>query len=174
MKFACPVAGTALAALLLCAGGVARASEGERALSVNAGYATYSSGDDRNPHGGAVGVGYEYSLSDALWLRGAATGGAYVDDGSSAWSSHATFGVTYVFDVLRYVPYANIGAGVLLTDSGADSAPIAVDPIVEIGVGLDVLSRRERSYGGFLRVSALSDTTLFWAGARVSWRSGFF
>ena len=173
MDFARPVASAALVAAVVLSSGAAQASEGERTLSVSAGYATFR-GDDRTPHGGAVGVGYEYGLSDALWLRGSGTAGGYADDGSFAWSSHATVGVTYVFDVLKYVPYANLGAGVLLTDSGADDAPIAVDPIVELGVGLDVLASRERSYGGYVRVSTLSNTTLFTAGFRLSWRSGFF
>jgi len=173
MKVCRGLAAATAATAIGLVGGIAQASEDERILSVTANYATFSA-DERNPHGAGLAAGFEYGLSDALWLRAAGGGAAYSDSGDFAWSSHATFGITYVLDVLQYVPYVNIGAGVFVTDSARDDVDLTVDPVAELGLGLDVLSSRRFSYGAYLRVSALTDTTIFRAGLRMSWRSGFF
>ena len=160
-------------ALLSALSQPAGASDGEKIWSLTTGYATFSF-EDNNPQGGSLGFDGEYGLSDALWLRASATGAAYSDGGSLAWSGHAVFGITYVLDVLEYVPYVNLGAGAIVLDSSDDDFELQVDPLVEIGLGLDILKSRDFSYGFFLRVNALTDTTFFNAGVRFSWRSGFF
>lgn len=149
----------------------ARAEDGESALSVSLGYGTYSI-PDHTPHGGALGLAYERGFSDALAWRLGAGGGAYRGGGQLSYSGHAVAGLTYRFDVLKYVPYAQLGVGGVVI-SGPEVSQVS--PLVELGVGLDVLASRSFSYGVQVKFeSFVQETSLFTAGLRLSWRWGFF
>ena len=82
-------------------------------------------------------------------------------------------GVTYRFDVLKYVPYATAGVGALLPAGG----PLARSPSagVVVGGGLDVLASRERSWGLELRLASFGgDVTVVTIGVRGTARWGYF
>jgi len=163
----------ATAAALVCvlAGPAARAEDGERAFSLSLSYASYTI-PDHEPLGGVIGVDYERGLSDAVWVRGSAGGGLYYSDGP-AYSGHAIIGLTYAFDVLKYVPYANVGAGAIVV--AGDEFDTEIEPLIEIGAGIDFLRSREFSWGFVVRYETYTHETSFvTAGARMTWRSGFF
>jgi hypothetical protein len=161
----------ALAAAL--APSVAAASEGESVLSLSLGYAGYSLADQEKSASGALfGVEYERGITDALWLRGQLGYGAY-PFGEFSHSGDASFGLTYAIDVLKYVPYVKGGLGVL--GVAGPAVDTAIYPLVEIGAGLDILRSRSFSYGIEARVEAFFEGTAFFtAGARLSYRWGFF
>ena len=148
------------------------ASEGEHALSFSLGYATYAI-PDYNPHGGVFGVDYERGFSDAFSFRLSGGLGGYRGDGLSTYSGHLVAGLTYLFDVVKYVPYANLGIGGIVIAGGEDGTRSSV--LVELGVGVDVLRSRSFSYGIGLRFETfLQETSFFTAGLRATWRWGFF
>ena len=152
--------------------GLALADEDESVLSLRLAYAGFSV-PDRTPHGGTLGLDYERGISDAVWLRASGGGAAMYDAGSPYYLGHAEVGVTYVIDVLRYVPHVDVGiGGIYLRGDGIEDP---IQPMIQIGGGLDMLVSRERSYGVFVRYeSFLGRTAFFTAGARMSWRWGFF
>ena len=152
-----------------------QAADGERALSLGLGYATYTQ-PGYNPHGAVLGMDFERGFSDALSWRVSGGAGAYYRNGLS-FSGHLTIGLTYLFDVLKYVPYANVGVGgiVIGGDAGGGESDIDVSPLAEIGVGLDILRSRTASYGVYIRFETLlQETSFLTAGVRSTWRWGFF
>jgi hypothetical protein len=152
----------------------AGADEGESALSVGLSFATFSI-PDHDGQGAALGVEYERGLSDAFWLRASAAGAAHHggDEDGTSYAGHGALGLTYVIDVLKYVPYLHAGIGAVALGGGALDRE--VHPVAEIGIGLDILSRRGLSYGAFARLgSFLDDSAFVTAGLRLSWRWGFF
>ena len=157
---------------LILVPGRALADEDESMFSLSLAYAGVSV-PDHTPHGGALGIAYERGVSDAVWLRASCGAGAMYDAGAPAYLAHAEVGVTYVIDVLRYVPHVDLGiGGIYLHGDGIEDS---LQPIIQIGGGLDLLVSRERSYGLFVRYeSFLGRTAFFTAGARMSWRWGFF
>jgi hypothetical protein len=164
---------SALLAGVLLAPGQAAADEGESALSVGAAFSTFTI-DDADGPGGGLTLEYERGLSDAFWLRGSAAGALH--DGGDAgglYTGQATVGLTYVIDVLKYVPYLHAGIGAVVLGGGELDAE--VHPLGEIGIGLDLLVSRERSYGFFARAGTfLEDSAFVAAGVRMTWRWGFF
>jgi hypothetical protein len=161
-----------LLALTAAAPGAAGAAEDERALSLSLGYAAFHL-DERSPQGAQLGLVFERGVSDAVNLRAAAAAGLHADAGSAVGSAQAVLGITYLIDVLKYVPYVSAGAGALFVAGGAlDSG---LQPMIELGLGLDVLSSRTFSWGLELRAGAfLEGGGLLSAGVRTSWRWGFF
>ncbi|GAB4518426.1 MAG: hypothetical protein Tsb0020_37000 [Haliangiales bacterium] len=168
----------ALTLALLGIGGAAHASDGQHALSVSVGYGSLLVTDEGadtgtdTAHGGVLGVAYSRGFSDALsWRVSGGVGGYY--GASALLSGQVSAGLVYRFDVLKYVPYLTAGVGaIVVSDSDVN---LDIDPLVELGVGLDVLQSRHRSYGVFARVeSLLQNTSFFTAGVRVTWRWGFF
>jgi len=164
----------------------ARADEGERIFSIYGGVATFASGvgsgeeDTASGVGAQIGIDYERGLTRAVWFRASAGGALYTGRPTSA-SGQATAGLTYVFDVFKYVPYAHIGLGgaaiYLDRTPEADDADNGTElhPLVELGLGLDVLSKDDFSYGFHLRFQSFLDrTALALGGVRISWRWGFF
>lgn len=169
-----PVAGTAYA-------------EGERALSVGLGWATFSTlGEPVNNQapptlapdiGGALTVSYEHSVSTDVSLRGELAGGAFYGGeqqmaGQTSYAGLADVGAALRFDVLKYVPYAFAGIGGVILGGG----PIdrGADFVLVIGGGLDWLRSRERSYGFEARVASFGgDTTVVTIGLRGTVRWGF-
>jgi hypothetical protein len=161
-------------ALALLAGGPAPAAadEGESALSFSLGYASFAI-PEHEPRGGSIGLEFQHGLGEDLWVRAAVAGAAYATGGEASWTGQGTVGLTYVVDVLRYVPYLNAGVGAVMLGGGPLDR--ALHPVVELGAGLDVLARRGLSYGVFVRLASfLDDSAFVSAGARVTWRWGFF
>ena len=179
----------ALPLLLVAASGVPRAhAENERALSIGVGWATFSiAGEPTNgmaPEsvspdvGGAVSISYEHAIGSDVAVRGELAGGVFYggnaeDQAGTSYAAIADAGVTYRFDVLKYVPYAFGGVGAVATTGG----PIERDLnfVLAIGGGLDILLSRERSYGFEARLASFGgDVTVFTLGVRGTARWGYF
>jgi hypothetical protein len=129
--------------------------------------------------GGSLAVTYEHAIGTDIALRGELVGGLFYGGHSDMQSalSYATLvdaGITYRFDVLKYVPYAFAGVGAVVTSGG----PIGgtVDPVLVIGGGLDVLVDRSRSWSAIEgRLASFGgDVTVFTLGVRVTTRWGYF
>lgn len=162
-------------------------AEGERALSVSIGWATFSapgkaSGRQTPPSvspdiGGGVGASYEQAVSSDLNLRGELVGGVFYGGGSAMQSKTSTAllgdaGIAFRFDVLKYVPYAFGGIGAVTAGGGPIDRGTAF--VVVIGGGLDWLQSRERSYGFEVRVASFGgDITVVTVGLRGTVRWGF-
>lgn len=159
----------------------AQAAEGETSLSLFLGYGTYAL-SDYAPHGSVVGVDYERGFSDSLSWRLSGGLGTYRGGGAFSYSGHMVAGLTYLFDVLKYVPYANVGVGAIAIRSPDPAllpdtvdAATEVSALLELGVGVDVLHSRSFSYGVQMRFeSFIEQTAFFTLGVRASWRWGFF
>jgi hypothetical protein len=152
----------------------ASADEGEHALSAGLGFARFSI-PEHDGDGGALTIEYERGLSDAFWLRVTSTGAVYRggDREGTGYTGNLVAGLTYVIDVLRYVPYLHAGVGALTL--GGDALDSEIHPMAEIGIGLDILARRGLSYGLFARAGTfLDDSAFITAGLRLTWRWGFF
>ncbi len=168
---------SACAAVLVVAALGARpaaADEGETALSVGLGFAHFSI-PEHDGDGGALTIEYERGLSDAFWLRATTTSSVYRggDQDGTGYAGNALIGLTYVVDVLKYVPYLHAGAGAVVL--AGEALEEDVHPLAEIGIGLDILARRGLSYGFFGRAGTfLDDSAFITAGLRLTWRWGFF
>ena len=150
----------------------ARADEGERILSVGAGYSSFSV-PDHVGYGAALVFDYERGYNQAIWLRASASLGGFYDEGDPAGLASGTIGLTYALDVLKYLPYFHLGVGgqYLYADEVSDS----LLPFVQAGAGLDYLKSASRSYGVFARFeSFLGRSAALIVGGRMSFRSGFF
>lgn len=165
-------------AVVLAIPGPASAGEGERAVSVAAGYATYATPDDEmmatlTPTGGAaIGVGYERALGDEVSWRADLLLAGYLG-GGAAGSALGSVGLVYRIDVLKYVPYVDVGVGALIRGGGP--FPLGVEPALRIGGGVDILQSRARSWGVVATLTSFaSTTTTFSAGLRSTWRWGYF
>jgi hypothetical protein len=164
--------------LILCVlGGIARAGEGESALSPSLGWATYSTLDkDGKPVsptiGGMLGATYERGISEALSWRVSVVGGGF-SGGGTTWAAWGAVGAVYRFDVLQYVPYVEVSGGAVLL--GGAPLDAGAHPLLELGGGLDWLQDRDRSYGVEVRLGSFAgDTTLLTIGLRATWRWGYF
>ena len=174
------LAGCALILVLLVrAPGAVVASEGESALSASLGGGTFvlpgeEEDESIGPSGGGVAlVSYERGISEALSWRVELSGGLYTGGGLS-WSGAAAGGLVYRFDVLKYVPYALVEVGGSLVGGGPVPEPV-LDPVVQIGGGIDFLLGRSRSWGLEARVASFAgDTTIVSVGARYTIRWGYF
>ena len=165
---------TLLAALLVLAAAApaAQADDGESALSVSLGYASFAI-PEHEPPGGAFGLEYERGLSDVFWLRAAAAGAVYGAEGGPSYATQGSIGLTYVVDVVKYVPYLHAGIGGVGLFGG--DLERQLHPVAELGAGLDILARRDLSWGPWLRLASfLDDSEFISGGVRLSWRWGFF
>lgn len=172
--------------LLLGAGAGAAHGDGERALSVGVGWATYSAlgkpvGKQAPPSlspdvGGALVASYEYAISSDVALRGELAGGAFHGGNQamqSAWSyaSLADAGAVFRFDVVQVVPYLFGGVGGVV--SGGGPIDRGVDFVLVAGGGVDWLYSRERSIGAEVRIASFGgDITLATIGVRGTLRWG--
>jgi hypothetical protein len=164
------------------------AAEGDRALSLGIGWATFSvpgeAVDNMAPPqispdvGGAVFATYEHSISTDFSLRldgafGAFYGGGTEKQSKGSYAGLGDVGGVFRFDVLKYVPYLFGGLGAVATTGGPIDG--GVDFVVAIGGGLDILLSRERSYGFEARLASFGgDTTVFTLGVRGTCRWGYF
>lgn len=167
--------------------GVARA-EGDRALSVSLGYATFSvPGKMTNGQvppaitpdaGGSLSVIYEHAIGSDISLRGELagalfTGGNTPKQSDPSYAALGDVGVVFRFDVLKYVPYAFAGLGGIA--SGGGPIDRGAELALAIGGGLDVLQSRSRSWGIEGRVASFGgDVTIVTVGLRGSVRWGYF
>jgi len=178
---------TQLLPVILCLSTPAWA-EGERALSAGLGWATFSAPgqatDNTEPKavspdvGGALGITYEHAIGSDFSLRGELAGGLFyggqdMDQSAMSYAALADVGMTFRFDVLKYVPYAFGGVGALATTGG----PIGrgVELVAALGGGLDVLMSRSTSWGIEGRLASFGgDVTVFTLGLRATTRWGYF
>ena len=163
-------------------------AEGDRAASVEASWATFSTvgkkmGTKEPPalspdYGLSVAGMYEHALSTDLSLRGELAG-AYFSGGQQKGETDTSYallgdvGGVFRFDVLKYVPYAFAGVGGVLSTGG----PIdqGSEFVVVVGGGLDVLASRERSWGIEGRLASFGgNITIFTFGLRGSVRWGYW
>jgi hypothetical protein len=174
---------TALAAVATPA-----AADGERALSVEVGWATFSApapamGSAVPPTlspdiGGELGVIYEHGVSTDFSLRGEIAGGLFYGgatkkESNTTLSGLADVGIVFRFDVLKYVPYAFGGVGAI--DSHGGPIGGGAEAVLVVGGGLDILTSREHSYGFEARLASFGgDFTLLTVGVRGTMRWGFF
>jgi hypothetical protein len=139
----------ALAGCLSVARGAAAAGEREWQVGLRLGAGTVSI-DGRKPWGIAGGLDVEYGLTDAWAIRLSLEGSTH--DVSKASDKDmrpegairtdaALIGLTYAFDVLRLVPYADLQIGFAQVQ-GAVTAPQSL-LAMELGIGADYfVSRR--------------------------------
>ena len=174
----CPVRPALVLVLAVVSAGPAWAGDGESAASAGVGLATYATPaeDDEAmlmPTGGlSLQATYERGLGDYASVRGHLAGAIY-GGGGIAGTGLGTLGLSYRLDVLRYVPYAFVAAGVLVRGGGPFET--GVEPALEIGGGVDVLRGRDRSWGVVAAVTSFaSDTTTVSVAARTTWRWGYF
>src|SRR5215470_13660541 len=83
----------------------AAAQDGEQAIALSPGFATFTvnqGGMDRTGTGAALAADYLHGFGDSFWLRGGLAGGAFSVDGRSAWAGTASVALVYAVDVLRY------------------------------------------------------------------------
>lgn len=164
----------------LLTGALPARADGERAASLAAGWAAYAVPDPDEPEqdltslaGAGLGAEFELALGEAFSLRADLAGAAFWGDDGASYLGLASAGGTYRFDVLRYVPYAFAGVGAVV--SGGGPLDLGVSPVLVLGGGLDVLTRRERSWGVEGRLASFAgDVTVFTAGVRLTHRWGFF
>jgi hypothetical protein len=163
-------------------------AEGERALSVSLGWATFSvpgeAKDNQAPpaltpdFGGAVAVSYERAISTDISLRaelagGVFRGGGQAMQGQTSYAALGDAGAVFRFDVLTIVPYAFAGLGA--ASVGGGPVDRETDLVLVAGAGVDWLQRRERSFGLEGRVASFGgDITLVTFGVRGTVRWGFF
>ena len=105
--------------------------------------------DGRKPWGLAAGLDLEYGLTDAWALRASTQGSTHDVSKSNDMDTRpegairtdaALIGLTYTFDVLRLVPYAEVQAG-LRQVRGAVVAPQSL-LAMQLGVGADYFVTR--------------------------------
>lgn len=160
------------------AAGEATAGDGETAVSASAGYATYATPGPEEDQtltptaGGLLGATYERGFGDyASWrVHGA---GALYGGGGVVTSGLVTAGLSYRVDVLRYVPYVTVGLGGMVLAGGPFET--GIEPVLELGAGVDWLRGRSRSWGlsGNLTGFA-SETITLSVSVRSTWRWGYF
>jgi hypothetical protein len=178
-----------LAAIGLVAvlGRVAHA-EGESALSVSVGWASFSvpgkAMGNQAPTalspdvGGALAVSYEHAISTELSLRGELAagvfhGGAQAMQGQTSYAAVGDAGIAFRFDVLKVVPYAFAGLGGVAAGGGPIDRGAAF--AVVVGGGVDWLESRHRSLGLEARVASFGgDITVATFGVRGTLRWGAF
>jgi hypothetical protein len=161
-------------------------ADGERALSVSVGWATFSApgkatGRQAPPTlspdiGGVLAASYEHAVSSDLSVRGELAGGVFYGGGmAQSKTSYALLGdagIAFRFDVLKYVPYAFGGLGAVAAGGGPIDRGTAF--VLVIGGGLDWLQSRERSYGAEIRLASFGgDITVVTIGVRGTVRWGF-
>ena len=159
-------------------------AEGEQALSLGFGYATFSApGKPMNgmpaeavtpTFGLALSGTYERAIGTDVALRVEGMFGSFFG-GGTAFAGLGDAGVAFRFDVMKYVPYAFGGIGAV----GAGGGPLAgqggVDFVLVAGGGLDWLRSRDQSYGAELRLASFAgDITVATIGIRVTRRWGYF
>lgn len=169
------------------------AAEGERSLSLSLDYDTFSTpgkkvGAQAPPDitpdgGGGLTLSYEHTLGTDFSLRGELAGALYHGGNNPAkmesalsWAALADVGFVYRFDILKWVPYALVGVGGVLSGGGPIGQHGTGDEfVVVIGGGIDYLVSRDRSYALEVKFASFAgDISLTTVSFRASTRWGFF
>jgi hypothetical protein len=128
---------------------VAHAYERQQHLGFDA-LGAYMTTDGTGKLGIDLGLHYTYGLSDALNLVADAGGSTFTSSGATgpqpAGIVYGGVGVVYVFDVLRWVPYAGGLIGPAYFTGGTVPSPF-VTPDLQIAAGLDYAIDRSWSVG---------------------------
>ncbi|MEO6775336.1 MAG: outer membrane beta-barrel protein [Kofleriaceae bacterium] len=182
----------ALAVLPVIALGSPAFAEGERALSLSAGYATFSTPGvkkgsmappDITPEWGtSLALSYEVAFGTDFSLRADLAGAMFrggndpKKQSASSFAGLAAVGFTYRFDILSWVPYAFGGIGGVAAGGGPIDQHGASDEfVVQLGGGLDWLRSRDRSYGLEVRFASFAgDISVTTISLRGTTRWGFF
>ncbi|HEY2902986.1 MAG TPA: outer membrane beta-barrel protein [Polyangia bacterium] len=146
----------ALLVVLLAPAAARAAGEDEWQLSARLGIGDLHI-DDRSPFGPVAAVEVERGFTDAWALRLMLSESAHsvdarmADHAPGGWArvSSLLAGVTYTFDVLRLVPYAQLGAGFVRFD-GAVKQP-RMELAGELGLGADYWLTKRWAVGGVLQ-----------------------
>ncbi|HKA91733.1 MAG TPA: hypothetical protein VKE22_28920 [Haliangiales bacterium] len=153
----------------------ARATDGESALSVTAGFGSFtvSQRADVSGAGGVLSLDYTYGIADSFWLRAAVGGGLYSASDQLTTGGSAAIGLHYAVDVLRYVPYVTGSVGVFYAGGGAVDAKAHL--VLEVGAGVEIGEGRSFSWGIDARLASFaSGATTFMIGPRISFKFGYF
>jgi len=118
--------------------------------------------------GGVAGVHWTYGLSDAFNLMAEADWSLLAlketQSGSPgtrpSWAANANIGVSYVFDVLRWIPYAGVLVGGYDL-SGGTIAGMKLLPGAAIAIGFDYRFDRSFAAGFALRQHMLTDASTY-------------
>jgi opacity protein-like surface antigen len=132
----------------------AHAYERQQHLGVQLGGTLMSTPNGGTPFGGNFGLHYTYGLSDALNLVVEADISAFPVGTEPAknppaqpgFVSTGGVGLMYVFDVLRWVPYAGGIAGAGIFDGGYLGAPL-IAPDLQLALGVDYEITRSWTIG---------------------------
>ena len=132
--------GVWLALAATATGARAAAGEDEWQLSARLGVATLDV-DGRSPLGTLAGAEVEYGITDAWALRLSVGSGFHPVDavakthlpGGTARTNMALAGVTYTVDVLRLVPYLEVGIGVINFGGAVLTPGTTLDPPLGAG-----------------------------------------
>ena len=170
---------TALLALLLGLCGTARAGEDEWTLGV-APVLSNVNFDSRQPWGGGASAFVTYGLSDSWSLHAATVFTAHpVDPGKNDKPPGGTIavaggygGVRYAFDLLRTVPYLDLGLGILWANGGGTSGQAFS---YQAAIGFDRLQSPTWSWGAVVAYQAfVSDYSrlpvYLYMGPTFTWR----
>jgi hypothetical protein len=193
------VALTSRALLVLPAICATAHAEGERALSLSGGFASFSTPGKKmgtmepptlSPDWGASLSGvYERTLGSDLELRGELAGALFrggIDKGETptSYAGLVDVGLVFRFDVSEFVPYAFGGIGGIV--SGGGPIDRGTEGVLALGGGCDWLRSRDRSWGAEVRMAfdisspgkgqagLTNDFTLVTLGVRYTSRWGFF
>ena len=176
----------ALIAAAVAVGGRPAHADGERALSVGLGWATFSAvgkpvGKQAPPTlspdiGGALTASYEQAIATDIALRGELAGGVFhggaqAMQSQTSYASLADAGAVFRFDVLKVVPYLFGGLGGMV--SGGGPLDRGAEFVLVVGGGVDWLLSRERSLGVEARIASFGgDVTVATFGVRGTLRWG--
>jgi hypothetical protein len=139
---------------VLATPGVAHAAEDEWQLTGGPAYAVMDLGG-QTAHGGGVAADIAYGLTDSFALH--ATAALSIHSlasqpkakppvvGGTLAAVAGLVGLRYAFDVLKTVPYADVGIGVLTTQGPASASQ--VDLTYEAALGFDRLLNRTWAWG---------------------------
>ena len=174
-----------LAAVLSAAGLMlahpAQATEGQWHIGAGPGLGTFAGVDSGTGFGFGVHGAYELSDMFNLQLELVASRHAFVDDEATGLYG-AMAGMTYKLDVIEWVPYFGLMAGLFAFDGDVRPDPLAkTEPAIIVPLGMEYsFSRRlavgvELRYQGFLSapMSSLSDAPYFGLMTRVEYRLGW-
>jgi Outer membrane protein beta-barrel domain len=161
--------GAAVAAAVVSFSSNGGAVESEHQIGIDGGMSMLVM-SDKTDVGGALGAHWAYGLSDALNLM-AEGAWSLVALGEKVQNVHTPrtrptnvgnvdFGISYVFDVLQWVPYAGILVGGYALLGGTIGSPTIL-PGASAAVGLDYRLGRKWAVGLAFRQHFVTDTSTY-------------
>jgi hypothetical protein len=138
----------------------ARASEGVKHLGVQAGFAAVEGGDGKFPgFGGAITGRWDLTDAWAIALNATATNNQVAATGGRSWVFSQAAGVVYTLDVIQFVPYIGLYAGVYET-TGGGVPKTEVKLGGQVALGIDWMASRSWTFGLELRQHVLPGDVL--------------